>query len=86
MSRALGAGRKVGLAFLYPLVKDAFDEARMKGRFVDREDLVMHFCDLMECYVTRAKALDHEGRLNSRDRRRMSICEERPLVNLGYFG
>ena len=49
--RAKGGGRKDELEFLYPLVKEWFDEMRVHGRFVNKISLLEHFLHVLEKFI-----------------------------------
>ena len=47
-------GRQDKLRWLYPLVKDYFEEMRLHGKYVDPVDLEEHLLSLMQMYLTEA--------------------------------
>ena len=59
--RSLGAGPKVRLEFLYPLVREWFDDQRAHGFFVSPEDLVRRFNCVVRTYEEKACELVESG-------------------------
>ena len=59
--RSSGAGRKVRLKFLYPLVREWFDDQRAHGFFVSPEDLVRRFDCVVRTYEEKANELVESG-------------------------
>ena len=53
--RAKGGGRKDGLRFLYPCVKDFFEAMRVHGKYIDAEDLEDHLQVTMQRYLDEAQ-------------------------------
>ena len=53
--RAKGGGRKDGLKFLYPCVKDFFEAMRVHGKYVDAEDLEDQLQVTMQRYLDEAQ-------------------------------
>lgn len=52
--RAKGGGRRDYLEFLYPLVRDWFEEMRLHGKYVDARSLLEHFMHVMTRYLEEA--------------------------------
>ena len=59
--RSSGAGRKVRLQFLYPLVREWFEDQRAHGFFVSPEDLVRRFHCVVMTYEEKAGELVESG-------------------------
>ena len=49
--RAKGGGRRDDLDFLYPLVRDWFEEMRLHGKYVDAKSLLEHMMHMMRRYL-----------------------------------
>ena len=75
--RKLGGGRKSEVAFMYPAVKVWFENERSQGNFVDKDDLVDEFQNVMNEVLLQLKVQGNQRPLSKREHRIIDNIEEK---------
>jgi hypothetical protein len=77
VKRAIGAGVKSQVTFLYPVVKAFFEDMRAGGHFVDKKDFVEEFMIAAEVYLGKLEAKAETQALSAVEKMRQMELQER---------